>query len=343
MTQKQPPKKPLGSGIKFVLPTPDPDQVGNAEPPPQAAPPAAAPQVAPLQPARGMTGVGAISRMIEGARSGTGPASGPPLLDPALIDLTEWADRHEDSFRTAEFEELKESIRLSGGNLQPIKVRQATGRGEGGQVRYQLVFGSRRLRACRELGLKVRATIETVDGDRGLYLQMLGENRGRAGLSPWEQGMSYHRAINKGLFRTQAELVASSGLDQSNVSKAMRIAELPQELTSLFDSPTHITFKSGIALMDALKERGDEVMRRAAAVRGGESQSAQEIVRQLLATEPRRVPKASRRALALPGSKAGRVEVAADGALRLQLPKGAIKAEKLQAFLERLEKLIGEL
>jgi ParB family chromosome partitioning protein len=34
-----------------------------------------------------------------------------------------WANRHPDSFSTAEFARLKQDIELAGGNVQPISVR----------------------------------------------------------------------------------------------------------------------------------------------------------------------------------------------------------------------------
>ena len=44
-------------------------------------------------------------------------------LDPSLIRPSKWANRHEASFQTAEFQELKAEIAAAGGNVQPIKVR----------------------------------------------------------------------------------------------------------------------------------------------------------------------------------------------------------------------------
>lgn len=334
-------RKPAGSGIKFVLPERTPTPAATAavgEAPPSPPPVPAAPAAG-----RGMSGVGAISSLIENARGGGGQRASFMVLDPADVELTEWADRDESTFKSAEFEELKDSIRLSGGNLQPIKVRVAPTRGEGGQVRYQLVYGSRRLRACKELGVKVKAVAEAVDDDRGLYLQMVGENRGRMGLSPWEQGRSYHHALRKGLFKTQTELVAAAGLDQSNVSKAMRIAELPDEVVSLFASPTQLTFRGGLQLVDALKTRSEAVLANAAEIRGKGVTDPADVLKALLEVAKKASPKVARREVALPGAKTGKVESAADGSLRLHLPKGTVKADKLAAFITSLERLIREL
>jgi ParB family chromosome partitioning protein len=328
-------KKP-GSGIKFVF-TEGSVPPSQGEAPPAVEQPARAPST---RSDRGLSGVGAISALVEGAR---GPQRGSAIaLDPADIDLTEFADRDESSFRSTEFEELKDSIRLAGGNYQPIKVRIAPTRGEGGKVRYQLIFGSRRLRACREVNVKVNAIVEPVDSDRQLYLQMVGENRGRAGLSPWEQGRSYHHALRRGLFKTQSELATATGLDQSNVSKAMRIAELPDELISLFASPTEVTFRAGIQLADALKDRHQAVLTNAAALRGRGVSDPQAIVRALLEVPKKAGARRSKTALKLPGAKPGRVESAPDGSVRVELPKGSVRADRVPAFVAALERLMSD-
>jgi ParB family chromosome partitioning protein len=44
-------------------------------------------------------------------------------IDPSMIRPSKWANRHEASFLTAEFQELKAEIAAAGGNVQPIKVR----------------------------------------------------------------------------------------------------------------------------------------------------------------------------------------------------------------------------
>ena len=44
-------------------------------------------------------------------------------LDPSSIRPSKWANRHEASFLTADFQELKAEIAAAGGNVQPIKVR----------------------------------------------------------------------------------------------------------------------------------------------------------------------------------------------------------------------------
>ena len=76
---------------------------------------------------------------------------------------------------------LKASISRSGQRV-PILVRPLDG------DRYSLIYGRRRLEACRELGIKVRAIVTEVEGDQALRDQLL-ENQERRDLSFIERAL----------------------------------------------------------------------------------------------------------------------------------------------------------
>ncbi|MGC1504565.1 MAG: plasmid partitioning protein RepB [Sulfitobacter sp.] len=107
-------------------------------------------------------------------------------IDPDLID--EWgpADRL-DEFTVVNsdeegegFNSLKESIE-QGGQRVPILVRRS-----GTEGRYEIIYGRRRLKACRELGQKVRANVEDLDDSTALLAKGL-ENAARRNLSFYEK------------------------------------------------------------------------------------------------------------------------------------------------------------
>ena len=87
------------------------------------------------------------------------------LLDPRKVRQSRWKNRHEDSYNTPEFAQLRREIESAGRNVQPIKVRRV---GEAYELRdeYELVYGRRRHRACLELGLPVAAIVQDVSGLR---------------------------------------------------------------------------------------------------------------------------------------------------------------------------------
>lgn len=170
-------------------------------------------------------------------------------LDPNLIDDSKWANRHADSFRAAEFTQLKDEIRSAGGNVQPIKVRPHPTK----PGRFEVVFGHRRLRACKELGIKVKAMV-VAQGDQELFIDMDRENRSREDLRPYEQGAMYLKAIQDGLFKTQAELAAATGASTANVNQSITIAKLPAKILKAFKSPLDIQYRWAKPLTDMVEK-----------------------------------------------------------------------------------------
>jgi len=169
------------------------------------------------------------------------------LLDPTIIHPSSWANRHESSFSGPEFEALKAEIKSAKKNVQPIKVRPLPDKPD----EYEIVFGHRRHRACLELGLQVEAIVEQLD-DQALFVEMDRENRLRADLRPYEQGVMYRKAIDRGLFPNPAALALGLGVDKGNVSKVLQIAELPEVVLDAFRSRLAIQYRWGTALKKAL-------------------------------------------------------------------------------------------
>lgn len=179
-------------------------------------------------------------------------------LDPKCINASKWANRNEGSFHTKEFKTLKDEIESSGGNVQPIKVRPVVG----APGTYEIVFGHRRHRACLELGIDVLALIEELD-DAGLFAQMDRENRQRADLRPYEQGVMYAKALDEGLFSSQRKLAESLGVDVSGAGRLIALARLPSDVLNAFKSPLDIQFDWGPALNAAIQKDPDIVLSRA--------------------------------------------------------------------------------
>lgn len=108
-------------------------------------------------------------------------------IDPNLIDDWGPVDRLEEfTAVNAEdddesFEGLKVSIR-EGGQQVPILVR----RSKVAEGRFEAIYGRRRLKACRELGIKVRANVQDIDDATALLAKGL-ENAARRNLSFYEK------------------------------------------------------------------------------------------------------------------------------------------------------------
>lgn len=263
-------------------------------------------------------------------------AGAPPVkVDPRKIRISRWANRHEASFNSAEFIELKEDLRESGGNLVPIKVRPIEDR-EG--FEYELVYGHRRHRACIELGLPVLALVQKID-DKQLFLDMERENGYRVSLSAYEQGAHYLRAVESGLFRSFVGLSSEIGVSIGNISKAVKIAKLPASVVGCFPSPLCITYRMGEALSEALERDPDGVLRRAEELSQLEQRPTEEaILRRLVGDTVKKVTE-----LKIGDRKVGSFQMSKRGDMQVAFKIPGVAEERQPEVLKRIQKLLEEL
>lgn len=148
------------------------------------------------------------------------------LLDPNSVEMSAVVDRIDPSDG---LEELVSSIKNHGQKV-PVLVR----RNKDGT--FEIVYGRRRLLACRELGKKVRATVMEMTDEEALIAQGV-ENNARLDPSFIERALFVAGVIRE-LGKTEetkrsAQTVAYRALqiDESLVSRMNRIASgIPMEL-----------------------------------------------------------------------------------------------------------------
>lgn len=148
------------------------------------------------------------------------------LLDPNLIRMSAVQDRLDPS---EGLEELIESIREHGQKVAILVRRLADGS-------YEIVYGRRRLLACRELAQKVRASVMELSDEEALIAQGV-ENNARQDPSFIERAIFVSGIIAE-LGKTEearknAQTVAYKALqiDESLVSRMNRIASaIPMDL-----------------------------------------------------------------------------------------------------------------
>jgi ParB family chromosome partitioning protein len=254
-------------------------------------------------------------------------------LDPTRVIQSKWANRHPSAYLHVSFQALKESIALSGGNLQPIVVREAP------DFSFEIVFGHRRHRACLELGLPVLAVVcPSTVSDMELYLSMERENKGRADLSAYEQGASYRNAIDSGLFSSQRRLAEALGVSHTWVSKALSVAQLPEPILDCFKSPVDIQPKHAAQITRALEVDRDRVFSAAKALRTKTPKlSATQVVRQLLWSGEGTSEQAEIR---VDGSMIGSFRVDRRGRALVTLDMSAAKQLSLESISNALRRVL---
>ena len=202
------------------------------------------------------------------------------LLDPKSIRPGLFPNRHKTSFEDDSFEQLRQSILQSGCNIVPILVRPIP---VVGNVEFEVIYGQRRLRACKESGMRVRAIISADEDAARNFFTTIRENQNRVDLSAWEIGRQAKFAIDQKLCASQSRLSTEMGCSKSRISEAIQLASLPEEILQAFNSPADLQFRHAKQLTDALKSNRDGVFAEAAKIlEMGENLKPQDIVSRLV-------------------------------------------------------------
>ena len=122
------------------------------------------------------------------------------------------------NFSTNSLKELSVSIKNIG-IIQPITVRKIENN------KYQLISGERRLRACKEIGLKNIPAFVREANDQDSLEMALVENIHRQDLDAIEIAISYQRLIEE-INLTQEELSDKIGKNRTTISNYLRLLKL---------------------------------------------------------------------------------------------------------------------
>lgn len=217
------------------------------------------------------------------------PHSSPPhpsstllLLATESIEAGTSPNRLEESFDSDEFFKLADSILHNRGNVQAIAVRELTPDEipSDSPLRYRLISGARRLRACKMHQLPVLAIVQKVQPTSEL-IDRLVENHLRQPLSPYELGLQLQHIIDSSDSISRRELARLVGLDVSVVQKAIDIAALPAPVIAAFGSAAEIQYRDAKPLKDAIVQSRDSVITCAESIKGQEI-SAKEVIGKLI-------------------------------------------------------------
>jgi len=150
-------------------------------------------------------------------------ASGGGLdLDPFQIDPSPFPDRLPDD-NEAGFDEFRKLIAQEGQKIA-IQVRKHPQAPD----RYQIVYGHRRWRACRELGIKVKALVTEL-GDAELVVAQGIENAARQDLTWIERALFVSRMDKAGI--KPRDIRAALSIDDPELARLRQVCRgVPREI-----------------------------------------------------------------------------------------------------------------
>lgn len=269
----------------------------------------------PARPAR-RGAVGAVSSAVADLR-----ASAVLDLDPATIRPGGLVDRI--GTDEAEDAELRRSMKVHGQQV-PVLVRPHPG--EPGA--WQIVYGRRRVRAARDLGIAVKALVRDLD-DEALVIAQGQENAARRDLSFIEKAGFARRMVGAGYGR--AAIGDALAADKTLVSRMLSVADrVPEEIVRLVGAAHGVGRPRWIELADLLERRGataDDLRAVVAGAEGTDPASRFEAVLRHLGRG---------RGMPEDGSKAtGPADLRADDGTRIARAKRSGRTGRLTIALDR--------
>ena len=143
----------------------------------------------------------------------------PTLLDPDRIKASRFRDRLDIEHG---LDDLVQSISESGQRI-PILVRRS-----GDDDQYEVVYGRRRIAACRRLGIQVKALVSDLSDDEALIAQGV-ENAARLETSYIER--AYFASQIRAAGKSEAEIASILGVQRPSVSRMKTLLEaIPEDL-----------------------------------------------------------------------------------------------------------------
>ncbi|MGO4669760.1 plasmid partitioning protein RepB [Bosea sp. 2RAB26] len=174
-------------------------------------------------------------------------AAGLKELDPALIDPSPFPDRLADD-SPAEFEAFRKTF-LEEGQQIPIQVRPHSEL----EGRYQVIYGHRRVRAARDLGVPVKALVRSLSDSELVVAQGL-ENGSRQDLTWIERALFAWRMENAGI--KPRDIKAALSLDDQEMARMRSVwRALPIDLITMIGRAPKVGRPRWLELAGAVGEK----------------------------------------------------------------------------------------
>ena len=216
--------------------------------------------------------------------------------------------------------------------------------------KVEVIFGVRRLDACRRAGVPWRAEVrEASFTDAECAALMHGENEWSEGVSPLENAAQWKSMLDEGVFKNQSALAAAMGCHRGTVSRAVRtVSVLLGEpwIERLVRPVMHeFTGRSADRLADAC---ADKALRKAARHRAKDlrpGEPAGSLYKQLFAGGARIVRRETvfvrRKGRAGGGMVAAKIERDGDGGFSVNVRAHEQTPAELAELAEQIEELVA--
>ena len=158
------------------------------------------------------------------------------IIDIDPRDCTRWKFADRSSFEFGDTNLLAEDIKRNG-QIEPVFVREL----KTGRFKYEVIAGSRRLQACLNANLPLKAIISDISDVKAAITQ-IKENENLA-ISDYSKGMSYSK-LQKELNISQKKLAELVGCTRHKIISYLYFAKIDQSIWNAVSNMSKVSAKS---------------------------------------------------------------------------------------------------
>jgi ParB/RepB/Spo0J family partition protein len=154
-------------------------------------------------------------------------------IDPLKCRLWFFADRPDDE--ASHSKDIAQSF-IDVEQLNPVIVRPLDlNDPQYPEIEYEVIAGSVRWRAARQAGVPLKAFVRSLSDKEALAV-MLIENEQRKSISEFARALQISKVWVSGMFESKGDLAAAHAMDNSKVSRYLKVAENEALLRDIFGS-----------------------------------------------------------------------------------------------------------
>ena len=152
------------------------------------------------------------------------------LIEISTTVCKPWDFSDRDEAELGNIEELANSIQ-NAGQQEPILVRpiKAASLSSNPLIKYEIIFGNRRWRACKLIGKNLLAIVRDLS-DQEAALAQKEENENRQDISEYSRAIHYKRLIDAEVFENENQLAIKLNIHRNLINNLMSYTRIPKQL-----------------------------------------------------------------------------------------------------------------
>ena len=168
------------------------------------------------------------------------------LIELPCSELSPWrySDRPENEM--GDLNDLADSIKQHGQQSAAL-VRKKEGQ-------YELIFGHRRWRACKQLGINLLCRVVADLSDETAAALQTSENFDRQDISDYARALSFKRLLDNNVFESEAKLCVKLRISKTTINDILSYTRLPKDVLDNLTNIHKISRRTIVKLSVLLKD-----------------------------------------------------------------------------------------